>query len=388
MTEEESAIVFPMPRLRRVMRDVCYSLLRKSRLLSPWLWWRVAQQQRTIDTLAWKRHLRQAFMAILLPPLFMHGVDLALWQGSCEAVRRIAASPGQLRSAPTTSTTLLASTAATYVAANSLLMWKVVLPLRQVATSLYEACVTQRSRTRSVALELIDQLAAEGRFVASFSYDVYLPSLQNVKAASQAILFLPGAGVAHRAYARAMHLLADLGYIVVVVSAEPLRRIAPGLGHTADYFRRMCMHPVSTKYPQISTWLLAGHSMGAFGATQVAQELGINTVVMWAAAPFVAALADLSQTTTRVAVIQGSNDALLPFVLEKLQPPGIDLVKEFWAKLPPHAQEFVIEQGTHAGFADYQSKSLLEDDDGLSREAQQQQAVRLTHQYFVETGAG
>jgi hypothetical protein len=69
-------------------------------------------------------------------------------------------------------------------------------------------------------------------------------------------------------------------------------------------------------------------------------------------------------------------------VLEKLQPPGIDLVKEFCAKLLPAALEYVIEQGTHSGFADYQSKILPENNDRLSREAQQR------HQYFVETGVG
>lgn len=148
------------------------------------------------------------------------------------------------------------------------------------------------------------------------------------------------------------------------------------------------MHPVTVRYPQISKWFLVGHSMGAFGATKVAEALEINAVVMWAAAPFAAALADLSRTNIRVAVIQGSNDVLLPFVLEKLQPPGIDLVKEFWAKLPPQALEFVIEHGTHSGFADYHSKSLPENNQRLSRQAQQQDAVGLTHQHFVETGVG
>lgn len=251
-------------------------------------------------------------------------------------------------------------------------------------------------RSTTLNSSFFADLCAKGRVVPGFYYDVYLPPQSDAELATTvktttnknptAILFLPGAGVEHRAYANPAHLFSERGYLVVVACGEPLRHISPEMGYDAAYFRRTCIDPVGSQYA-IKEWYLVGHSMGAFCATRIAEDLSVPALVMWGAAPFVPSLGDLSHNKTiRVGVVQGSNDVIVKWVLENFQPPtGPDLTQTFWKRLPSTSREWVIRHGTHCGFADYRSDSFPEENMLLSRQAQQERAVELTHQFLSQT---
>lgn len=418
MSNESLPVVVPShtKNLFWPLRDVLRRIWHTCRLLSPKLWSNVAaaghRQSPSVHcdaaAAACRRYTWHALWGIVLPPLLIQGVDLAL--GRCDhrigsipsspsLLQRIVASPRELllqastagSSSVTGTSVALASTAVTYTVVNAFSVWKATACIRETGQAMREM-MSRRCQAQNLAL--FAQLCRQGRVIPGLYYDLYLPprnNNNNNNSSTKAILFLPGAGVEHRAYANPARLLSELGYVVALASAEPLLHMSAPLGFDAAYFRRTCMGPVEeeSRYDDydsrinIDQWFLVGHSMGGFCATQIARDLGLDGLVMWAAAPFVSSLEDLSQSQSiRVAVIQGSNDVMMEWVRKTFQTPGVDLAKAFWAKLPPTAREWVIPQGTHAGFAAYSSKAFPEDDSLLSREAQQEQAVELTHKFL------
>jgi alpha-beta hydrolase superfamily lysophospholipase len=253
-----------------------------------------------------------------------------------------------------------------------------------------------------------------GRVYRTRRYDVYLPPpaparttytpvFTTTTTTTNAILFLPGMGVEQVAYSVPATMLSNAGYTVVVVSAEPLlyglpavgtnvssmRRIQRGIEqrhyHSSFRFKRAAGKKSSktstpSRQPKM-TWALLGHSLGAFTVCQLAEEFCKSSdttkanlkVVLWAVAPFIGFLPDLSgHQRLPVLVVQGSRDDIIEtFATE-------ELTKQFWQRLPEDAAEVVVVGGTHSGFANYASLWTKKEKGGISNEEQQRQAVRAT----------
>jgi alpha-beta hydrolase superfamily lysophospholipase len=202
------------------------------------------------------------------------------------------------------------------------------------------------------------------------------------------------------AYSVPATMLSNAGYTVVVVSAEPLlfglpavgtnvsamRRIQNGIEqqhyHSSfQFFKRVARKKSSKTSTTLMSWALLGHSLGGFTVCQLAEAFCKSSdttkadvkVVMWAVAPFMKMLPDLSgHQRLPLLVVQGSRDDIIEtFATE-------ELTKQFWQRLPEDAAEVVVAGGTHSGFANYVSTWTKKEKGGISNEEQQRQAVRAT----------
>jgi predicted Rdx family selenoprotein len=293
------------------------------------------------------------------------------------------------------------------------LIWRASPAIRNIWSGV-EQVLSMQAITQVAAWQSLVDGVESGRVYRTRRYDVYLPPpLTNTAAATtaaskpqHAILFLPGGGVQHVAYSSPATLLSNAGYLVVVVSAEPLRMGLPELGTTVAAMRRIqqtverrhafpitttTTAPTTTIPHQKMTWALLGHSMGSFTACQLAEEfcksnMGdddddtststrtySNKVVMWGSAPFVDYLPDLSgHQRLPILVVQGSRDAIIEAFST------VELTKEFWQRLPEDTAEQVVAGGTHSGFADYVSLWTKKEEGGIPNEEQHRQAVQAT----------
>jgi len=154
------------------------------------------------------------------------------------------------------------------------------------AQVLASRCPTKASAQACLAREI-----RAGRAYRTDHYDVYLPSAMTAadatatvatttahRQAQPAILFFPGAHVEHAAYAEpAAWLARQGGYLVVVVSAEPLLLVdAVPLSNV-----RRIRQAVEARHGACDWKCLAGHSMGALRCTQLARPLNVRRIVLW-----------------------------------------------------------------------------------------------------------
>lgn len=147
---------------------------------------------------------------------------------------------------------------------------------------------------------------------------------------SVGLIIYPGARVDPRAYAPIAHAVADAGYLAVIVPM-PLNMA---------FFDSNAADAVRAAYPAITTWSLAGHSLGgAMAGRYVANNPDIAALALWAAYP----AADLASSDAAVAVIYGSRDGLMaPEELEAKR-----------ATLPADTTWVEIAGGNHAQFGLY-----------------------------------
>ena len=149
---------------------------------------------------------------------------------------------------------------------------------------------------------------------------------------STALLFYPGGHVDFRAYSPILHQIAEQGYLVVLV------RVNLNLA----FFDIEAGAPVLSDFPQISTWVTGGHSLGGVASAYfAAAHPEIKGIVFWASYP-----ADdrIKETGIRVLSIYGTEDG------------GLDhgaKIEQYKAYEPADTQFVVIEGGNHAQFADY-----------------------------------
>jgi pimeloyl-ACP methyl ester carboxylesterase len=171
------------------------------------------------------------------------------------------------------------------------------------------------------------------------------------------LIFICGAGVSAHAYAPLLRPVADAGYSVFVIKLP--YRLAPLESHKLVAIDRV--HKVMAEHPEVSGWVLSGHSLGAALASRVARDNPSSLsalVLVGTTHPKSDSLASLRFPVTKV---YGSNDGVAP--LEK-----IDRNRSL---LPEHTKWVLIDGANHSQFGHY-GHQLLDGTATIPRAGQQE----------------
>ena len=166
------------------------------------------------------------------------------------------------------------------------------------------------------------------------------------------MVFYPGAKVQPESYAVLLTEFARHDILCVLV-APPFN---------LAFFDVDAAARAISEFPEIDTWILAGHSLGGVAATSYlsGHQEDIDGLVLLASYPE----ADLSNYGGAVVSIVGENDGVL----------NRDAYSQAQTKLPSTAREVTIPGGNHANYANYGDQA----GDGqatITRESQQAQTV-------------
>jgi Alpha/beta hydrolase family len=144
------------------------------------------------------------------------------------------------------------------------------------------------------------------------------------------VVFVPGARIDSRAYARILRPLAQAGYLVAVLK-EPFGFALLD----ADHGRK-----VLDLHPEIAHWVVGGHSFGGTVAASLADnDDRVEGLVLYASYP-----ADpIMRNNLKVVSISGSADGFAT-------PADIEASR---AKFPPNTSFVVINGAVHSSFGDY-----------------------------------
>jgi hypothetical protein len=158
---------------------------------------------------------------------------------------------------------------------------------------------------------------------------VFTPSEQT----ETGLIFYPGGLVDPAAYAPVLHKLAEEG-LLVIITPMPLN---------LAIFNTGTANAVIEAYPQISTWILAGHSLGGASAGIFAgnNPAAIEALAFWDSYP--PDSADLSDYNIPVISIYGTSNGN----------PNTDNFNEKRHLLPSNTVFIPIEGASHAQFGDY-----------------------------------
>jgi hypothetical protein len=176
-----------------------------------------------------------------------------------------------------------------------------------------------------------------------------------------AFLFYPGGHVDYRAYSPILRRIAEQGYLVVLV------RVRLNLA----FFDIEAGATALEDYPQITTWVTGGHSLGGVAAAYFAQRHPeIKGIVFWASYP-----ADdrLKDSGIKMLSIYGTQDG------------GLDdgaKIEQYKPFQPADTQFVVIQGGNHAQFGDY-GPQPGDNPATISPESQWQQTTDATVQFLA-----
>ncbi|HAL74773.1 MAG TPA: alpha/beta hydrolase [Clostridiales bacterium] len=145
------------------------------------------------------------------------------------------------------------------------------------------------------------------------------------------LIFYPGGKVEHTAYLPLLQMISEQGIFCYVVRM-PLNLAV---------FKVNAADAIIKRYPNVSSWMIGGHSLGGAMAASYAEKHQdtIDGLILLAAYT----TADLSESPFGVLSVYGSQDKVLN---QDNLVAGRDLV-------PDDYQEIVIEGGNHAQFGDY-----------------------------------
>jgi hypothetical protein len=147
---------------------------------------------------------------------------------------------------------------------------------------------------------------------------------------SVGFIFYPGGRVDARSYAAPLRAIAAQGYLVVLV---PVRL-------NLAFFDINAAEPVFAAHPEITHWVVGGHSLGGVASEIFASSHSqINGLIFWASYP---ADNSIKDSKLRVLSIYGTNDMA-----------GMAKFDETAPLNPAGTQYIVIQGGNHAQFGDY-----------------------------------
>lgn len=179
------------------------------------------------------------------------------------------------------------------------------------------------------------------------------------------LVFYPGAKVQPEAYAPLLRMCTEQNVLCVLV--RPMFNLSILEANAAD--------AALEEFPEMETWVLAGHSMGGVAAADyVSHHAGeVDGIVFLAAYP----AADLSGFEGDAVSLIGENDGVI----------NRDNLKDATEKLPTSARLVEIEGGNHAYFGNY-GEQAGDGEASITREEQQAEAVEEIVQAARNAGAG
>lgn len=151
------------------------------------------------------------------------------------------------------------------------------------------------------------------------------------EAPTAGLIFYPGGKVEHTAYAPLLHACAENGILCVLVQMPG--NLAVLDANAADGLQEA--------YPEITTWYIAGHSLGGAMAANyaAAHSEDFDGLILLAAY----SAKDLTGTALRVLSVYGSEDGVM----------NRDSYEKNRANLPADTTEVVLDGGCHAQFGSY-----------------------------------
>ncbi|MCF2595275.1 alpha/beta hydrolase [Pseudoflavonifractor phocaeensis] len=145
------------------------------------------------------------------------------------------------------------------------------------------------------------------------------------------LIFYPGGKVEHTAYAPLMRACAEQGILCALVRM-------PGNLAVLD---TNAADGLQEEYPEVTTWYIAGHSLGGAMAANYAAAHSENFAGLILLAAY--STKDLTQTTLRVLSVYGSEDGVM----------NRESYEKNRANLPADTTEVVLDGGCHAQFGSY-----------------------------------
>lgn len=145
------------------------------------------------------------------------------------------------------------------------------------------------------------------------------------------LIFYPGGKVEYTAYAPLLRACAENAILCALVRMPG--NLAVLDANAADGLQQ--------KYPEVTTWYIAGHSLGGAVAAgyAAAHEKDFDGLILLAAY----STKDLSQTTLRILSVYGSEDGVM----------NRESYEKNWSNLPVDATEVVLDGGCHSQFGSY-----------------------------------
>ena len=180
---------------------------------------------------------------------------------------------------------------------------------------------------RTVALSALE--STDGVTVTQGKWIAFTPA----EKVETGLIFYPGGLVEPTAYAPVLHRIAE-GGVLVVITPMPLNLAILNTG---------AANAVIDDYPHISTWILAGHSLGGASAAMFADNnpTRIDALALWDSYP--PNSADLSDNTLSVVSIFGTTNGR----------PNTENFNDKKHLLPANTLFVGIEGANHAQFGDY-----------------------------------
>ena len=224
-------------------------------------------------------------------------------------------------------------------------------------------------RTQGVAREVLQSSPT----VSVVNEAATLQFLPTQPRGATGLVFLCGAGVAAKAYAPLLRPLAEVGYLVVIVRLP--YRIAPLESHKQAAVERVFR--TTAEYPQVSQWVLAGHSLGGALACRSAQANPQAFAALALIGTTHPKEQDLSALPLSVTKVFASNDGVA----------ARDRTLANKRFLPATTKWVEIDGGNHSQFGHY-GHQLFDGSAAISREVQQATTRSILLEALAEAALG
>lgn len=231
-----------------------------------------------------------------------------------------------------------------------------------IAASLLVACIALLVWARQVApADPAARFALDPDDVVTVSRDDWIVFRPGDSDPTVGLIFYPGGKAEPAAYAPLLRNLAAQGYLVVMTPMPlNLALLAPERAER-----------IPPRFPEIRTWVIAGHSLGGVMAARYAERHRDNIagLVLWASYP--AESSDLSHTSMPVLSVFGTADTLTT-------PAKIAATRHL---LPPATRFVGIEGGDHWNFGNFAPGRETAQ---ISRDEQQGEILQATGAFLQE----